>query len=273
MLIPAIRLTADERPPAEVYACPMHPEKRVPMGRCAKCGMRLSPVYNQGGVTIGGGAHQDHEPRHGGMLTMTGNYHIEFVESETEIRLYLYDAFTKALPVRDVRSGTIHFMEEGASDYGPAVELVASQQLGCLVGRKPSSAEFKEVSVVVPYQEEVLQVSCPLRISVQGWVVDAACYASEGAAALDDRECTRAGLAGGRPAALLVGDPARPSVYLLTDKLGSSDPSAANGKLLPLIGRTVLADGKVLKRRQLSMLELTRIGPIEGNLTVETEAR
>lgn len=77
------------------YACPMACEKDKiypQSGKCPVCKMKLEE--HKAGMT----AHADHNPRHGGVFFMAPDnwHHLEgTLVSERELRIYLYDNFTK----------------------------------------------------------------------------------------------------------------------------------------------------------------------------------
>jgi hypothetical protein len=49
-------------------------------------------VSGLGSAGHGGPSHMDHEPHHGGSLLMLGNHHLEVVQKEGGVELYLSDA-------------------------------------------------------------------------------------------------------------------------------------------------------------------------------------
>ncbi len=263
-----------DRPPTpeeiDTYACPMHPYMRVKASHCPKCNMRMIPLYTENGMTFGAGAHQDHEQKHGGLLTMTGDYHLEFLELENEMHVYLYDAFTKPLSVDGV-TGEIHYLFDRESGrYSEAVPLVADTQQGFLAAKKPPKTQPWEVSVIVAYKGVQLQVNCPLRIAFEGWIVDLSCYLSEGIAAIDDVDCNRHGFSAGLPPALVVGDLRNPTVYLLSDRVKGGKSRSANGRLKRLAGHKAKITGRILRRRQFQMLEIIEVADASPNANDES---
>jgi hypothetical protein len=244
------------------YVCPMHPQVYTPAKRCPVCGMRLEPVYKEDGRTVGLGAHKDHEARHGGLLTMTGDHHLEFVDRGQEVRVYMYDAFTQPVPATGL-SGKLFYRsdaERGTEEFKGPLELVPDASGEYLAAQVPADTVLWEVSAVIPLEKQELQVNCPLRMTLEGWIVDMACYLAHGPDVLEQLDCTKAGLAAGLPPALLVGTKEAPMVYLLTESAaGSSRP--ANGALSELAGRRVEVTGRLLKRRRMQMLELLSVAP------------
>ncbi len=258
-----------DRPPTreeiDTYACPMHPYMRVKASHCPKCNMRMIPLYTENGMTFGAGAHQDHEQKHGGLLTMTGDYHLEFLELENEMDIYLYDAFTKPLPVDGVTGEMHYLLDRESGRYSEAVPLIANEQQGFLAAKKTPGTQPWEVSVIVAYKGTELQVNCPLRITFEGWIVDLSCYLDKGIAAIDDVDCNRHGFSAGLPPALIVGDLRNPTVYLLSDRVKRGSPRSANARLKPLAGHKAKITGRILRRRQFQMLEIIEVAPAPPN--------
>jgi hypothetical protein len=74
------------------------------------------------------GAHQDHDPKHGGtfFMALDSHHHLEgLLERPGVFRVYLYDSHTRALPPGKMRqaSGTVLV---GDSDNAPEVRLQLS---------------------------------------------------------------------------------------------------------------------------------------------------
>src|SRR5262249_1388397 len=104
----------------KVYECPMHPDVRQSTpGKCPKCGMQLlevvpaAPASGRDGHSGHGyagsdaGPPTDHSPKHGGMLGMQGDRHVELVERRGgEIEVYVYDAWTRPIDLKGA-SGTV----------------------------------------------------------------------------------------------------------------------------------------------------------------------
>jgi hypothetical protein len=74
------------------------------------CGLALAglPFFQSGlgGRGHGGALHMDHAPHHGGKLLMLGNHHLEIVEKQGELELFVSDAERR--PVRP-EAATIAF--------------------------------------------------------------------------------------------------------------------------------------------------------------------
>ncbi len=93
--------------------------------------------------------------------------------------------------------------------------LVPADSSQHLAAKKPVNVDLAAASVVIPYQDVVLQTDCPFGTTVDSWIVDLACYLSKGGEALSDPDCTRKGLEAGLPPAFLIDRPSSPIVYLL----------------------------------------------------------
>jgi hypothetical protein len=126
------------------YSCPMHPAvDEDAEGRCPFCGMRLARttrevqwfcpgrtdiVSTAAGLCPDGTpmetrtvamAHGDHNPRHGGVLFMAPNgyHHLEgTVSEEGTFRVYLYDDFTRPIPVAGFEARAGETVMEPSSD-------------------------------------------------------------------------------------------------------------------------------------------------------------
>lgn len=86
-----------------------------------------------------GSLHMDHRAHHGGSLLMLGNHHLEVVEGEQTVELYVSDAARR--PLRAV-SATIMY------DGGPEQPLEWSGYR--LVARKPTHYDWADYRVVLP---------------------------------------------------------------------------------------------------------------------------
>ena len=152
---------------AEAYVCPMHSSVRsLHSGRCPICHMALEPIHTEHGVTVGAGAHHDHHPKHGGLLGMVGDYHIELVTRETEFRVYLYDAFTHFLSP-DGMNATLTYEEPDASPTMPPTRLTLfpNRKHQYLFTVKPRGFTPVEATVELMVNGESLDVTFPLQTS------------------------------------------------------------------------------------------------------------
>jgi len=90
-----------------IYSCPMHPHIAFEESRrCPECGMTLTTVK----------AHADHDSRYGGQLVMTGDWHIEFVETSGKFYFYISDAFRTPFKVETILASMVLEGEKGKSE-------------------------------------------------------------------------------------------------------------------------------------------------------------
>jgi len=167
------QLQSDTPPQAEVaktYICPMHPEVRTDQpGRCPKCQMLLEPIRQEEGITVGGGAHQDHGPKESGVLGMVGDYHLELVERDTEFRVYLYDAFTKPISTAGLSGNLVYYAGERTGDRAYEASeiwlpLKPDPANVYLVAAKVPGPEPNEVTVKLQFHGEDLETTFPLDV-------------------------------------------------------------------------------------------------------------
>jgi hypothetical protein len=82
------------------------------------CGLVLAglPFFQSGLGNRGhaGAFHMDHSPHHGGQLLMLGNHHLEIVEKDTVLELFVSDAERR--PLRP-ESATIAFDRDPARSF------------------------------------------------------------------------------------------------------------------------------------------------------------
>ncbi len=245
---------ADHEHGEQAYACPIHREVTSDKaGKCLKCNMQLEQV------------HADHSPKHGGIFAMVNDYHLELVEKGGELRLYLYDAFTKPLSVAGL-NGTVKLEELG--DKSPTLTLAPSSDNAYLAARVPPGIEPEQPTVEVNYKGERLFITLPLRITLQGRIVDVACFARDGEAALqrDHDECARACIASGSPVGFLTGNDEHSPLYLVTLKGDKFASKAANEKLLALANKEVQVTGRIIQCDHIRILELAEVHPISDAL-------
>lgn len=121
-----------------------------------QCGMgmvRGRVVVSEGGPPAGSAstapavsdkAHADHDPRHGGVLTMEGDYHVEVVvAADGRVDLWLSDATRTPIPPSDV-TGSIQLRAPGGKGETSRVPLTADAAKGTLTARGPRTAEARE---------------------------------------------------------------------------------------------------------------------------------
>jgi hypothetical protein len=89
-------------------------------------------------VRLGGEAHVDHAPRHGGQLGMVGAYHVELARRRGMVEAFVSDAWRR--PVRP-RQGWVAF-------DGGAPELLSWDSYR-LVGRDVTAGRVIEATVVL----------------------------------------------------------------------------------------------------------------------------
>jgi hypothetical protein len=94
------------------------------------------PAANEGtGPPPGVRPHMDHSPRHGGIVLMQGDHHMELVADRSgAVRLYFSDAFRRPIPAARA-SGVVRFK---SGDDVSAVPLSADPLGEALVGRGPA---------------------------------------------------------------------------------------------------------------------------------------
>jgi hypothetical protein len=84
-------------------------------------------------------AHQDHEARHGGVLTMEGDNHVEIVVSpEGALDLYISDAVRQPVAPKDV-TGTVTLLPKGKKEKEKqTLKLAADPSKGSLSAKGPA---------------------------------------------------------------------------------------------------------------------------------------
>ncbi len=134
----------------EGFACPMACEesKVYPKtGKCPVCKMKLEE--HKAGTT----AHADHNPRHGGVFFMAPNnwHHLEgTLVSERELRIYLYDNFTKPL---DSAGFSGELKVQPVNDRDEEVGEPVTVPIKPVEGKSYLVAELPE-SAKLPFQSE-----------------------------------------------------------------------------------------------------------------------
>ncbi|MEJ7732877.1 MAG: cupredoxin domain-containing protein [Polyangiaceae bacterium] len=90
-------------------------------------------------------AHADHDPRHGGVLTMEGDYHVEIVvAADGRITLWVSDAVRDPVPVAEL-GGFVEVRTGGAKAAGDAQRLTLSGEgQGTLVTKGPAPTVPRE---------------------------------------------------------------------------------------------------------------------------------
>ncbi len=109
---------------SEGFACPMRCEKGkvyAKAGKCPVCNMKLEEARD------GEVAHAVHEPQHAGVFFMAPDnwHHLEgTLPSERELRIYLYDNFTKPLDAKGFSGDlTVQSVNDQDDEIGEAVTV------------------------------------------------------------------------------------------------------------------------------------------------------
>jgi len=121
----------------------------------------------EAGITVGAGAHTDHGSKHGGVLGMVGDYHLELVNLATEFRLYLFDAFTKPISTAGLSGNLAYYAVERTGDKASVASetwlpLRPDPASEYLVAAKVPGPEPNEVTVVLQLRGEDLEMTFPL---------------------------------------------------------------------------------------------------------------
>ncbi len=208
-------------------------------------------------------SHGDHAARQGGILGMQGDYHYELVDRSNEFRIYLYDAFTKPMPVKAAK-GSVEV--EGQSGKTITLTLVPAADGTYLFALKPKGIDPDEVtlSLNLPGEEIVITLLLRTTLSFKGRVVDIACFVKKGAAALESNDkCSKASTAAGTPVGILHGDDVNAPLYLVVLSGSDSTFRTANDKLLNYVNKQVQVTGRLIQRGKLEVLELIDLKPAE----------
>ena len=127
------------------FTCPMGCEgaRTYPApGRCPVCGGKLMDSF----------AHLDHNPRHGGQFIMTPDFehHLEIVAGYAQLRVYLYDEFTRPIAADSVEA---RLELPSASPWrGRTLALTPDPETGCLAIALPRGGHFpREASLVLRF--------------------------------------------------------------------------------------------------------------------------
>jgi len=252
----------------QAYTCPMCAGVSSDKpGKCPKCGMDLvakaaEPHSHDGHEAHGEKAHADHDAKHGGVFGMQGDYHYELVERDNEFRVYVYDAYTKPISVKGL-TGAVEIEQQPGKPVSLPLSSAANDTY--LATPIPKGADPVEVTLALDLPSEKLKITLPLRITLTGRVVDMACFAKDGAAALDRShdECAKACIAAGSPVGILQGDDAKAPLYLVTLRGEGPGSKAANEKLLRFTNKQVHVTGRLIQRGKLKILEMTDVQTAE----------
>jgi hypothetical protein len=114
-------------------------------GRCPVCGGKLMDSL----------AHLDHNPRHGGQFIMTPDFehHLEIVAGDTQLRVYLYDEFTRPIAADSVEA-RLEFPTSSPL-HGRTLALTPGPETGCLATTLPRRGRLpREASLVLRFAGE-----------------------------------------------------------------------------------------------------------------------
>ncbi len=113
-----------------------------------------------GGAPTRPRAHMDHDPRHGGMLLMSGDQHVEIVVEPTgDVRVFVSDAFRAEMNPTEVTGVAVRRGPDGTTSR---IELHADAASGAVVGRgAPPEGPF------TTYDLDLHWRTTPVRSSVQ----------------------------------------------------------------------------------------------------------
>jgi hypothetical protein len=91
-----------------------------------------------------GRAHADHDPRHGGILTMEGDYHVEIVVTpDGRVDLWVSDATRTPIAPADV-TGSLEVRAPGGKGPTSALPLAGDAARGTVTARGPRTEEARE---------------------------------------------------------------------------------------------------------------------------------
>lgn len=111
--------------------------------------------------------HMDHTPRHGGLVLMQGDYHIEVVpRPDGEYRLYLSDAFRRPLPGTRM-NGRVLVRLPGARDVATPLLPGPDDEYFVARGPRPVHGEVV-VTVDVHVGDMPWSIEVPFQIDEQG---------------------------------------------------------------------------------------------------------
>ena len=111
-------------------------------GRCPVCGGKLMDSF----------AHLDHNPRHGGQFIMTPDFehHLEVVLGDMQLRVYLYDEFTRPIAADSVEA-RLEFPTSSPL-HGRRLALTPGPETGCLAIALPRQGPLpREASLVLRF--------------------------------------------------------------------------------------------------------------------------
>jgi hypothetical protein len=104
---------------SNIFICPMNCVAETDKaGKCSVCGMDLVRKTKARSE-----AHSDHDPKRGGVLMMSGDYHLEGVVVGQEFRVFFYDEYTKPIPIGNISGQLVLPPPQGTSEDSPEKTL------------------------------------------------------------------------------------------------------------------------------------------------------
>jgi hypothetical protein len=140
------------------FICPMGCESGRTYsspGHCPVCGAKLMDAM----------AHLDHNPRHGGEFIMTPDFehHLEIVPTDGQLRVYVYDEFTRPVAVDSVQARLE--LPGSSPEQGLTLALGPTSEMGCLVTALPRRGRLPHQATLVLRFAGTAEQSYAVRLS------------------------------------------------------------------------------------------------------------